>query len=119
MSHKIEIKKLPEVPNVCREILREVWKHRFASIAHVLVLPGRVSLLHKHKTFTELYYVLKGRGIMWVGKEKFPVRGETLIEIPPNTAHKLKNIGRTSLKHLVISVPAFNPKDIILIKNRK
>jgi len=115
----IKILKLPDVPNICQEILREVWKSRNASIAHVIVLPGRISLLHKHKKFTELYYILKGKGIIWIGKEKFKVRGEMLIEIPPNTPHKLKNTGKRPLRHLVISVPPFNPKDLFLLKEKK
>ena len=115
----IEILKLPDVPNICREILREVWKSKNASIAHVIMLPGRTSLLHKHKKFTELYYILKGKGIIWIGKEKFKVKGGVFIEVLPNTPHKLKNTGKGRLIHLVISVPAFNPKDLFLIKKKK
>lgn len=88
-------------------------------MAHVIMLPGRISLLHKHKKFTELYYILEGKGILWLGKEKFKVKREMFIEISPNTPHKLKNTGKGRLKHLVISVPAFNPKDLFLIKDKK
>lgn len=118
MPYKIEIKKLPEVPNVCQEILREVWKSKNISIAHVIVVPGKISLLHKHRKFTELYYIICGTGIMWVGKEKFKVKEEMLIEIPPNLPHKLKNTGKTPLKHLVISTPAFSSRDVIIINEK-
>lgn len=115
MLYKIEIKKLPEVPNVCNQILREVWKSKNTSIAHVIMKRGDISLLHKHKTFTELYYILKGDGILFVGNKKIKVGSETLIEIKPRISHKLKNTGKSQLVHLVISTPVFNPKDVILI----
>ena len=90
---KIEVNKLPLIPNICRQILREVWKSKKASVAHVVMRQGNVSLLHKHKTFTELYYILEGRGILWVNKEQIRVKPGTVIEIRPNTPHKLKNTG--------------------------
>ncbi len=116
---KIEVRKLPEVPNICRQILREVWKSNKASIAHVIMEPNNVSLLHKHRTFTELYYILVGRGILFLGDRKVSVGKDEMVEIPPNTPHKLKNTGKGPLEHLVICIPCFNPKDIILLKERK
>ena len=113
---KISIHKLPLVPNICRQLLREVWKSKKTSLAHVSMRPGNVSLLHKHKNFTELYYILSGKGIITLGNNAFTVRTDDLIVIPPNKPHKLKNAGRTNLTHLVIASPAFNPKDVILIK---
>ncbi len=115
---RIEIKKLPEVPNICNQILREVWKSENISIAYVEMAPKNISLLHKHQTFTELYYILGGRGILYVGNEKFAVKKDTLVEIKPDIAHKLKNTGKSILKHLVISTPAFNPNDVILINEK-
>lgn len=117
-KNKIVVSELPEVANVCRQILREVWKSKNMSVAHVIMRPGAISLLHKHKTFTELYYILEGKGILWVGNEKLKVRGGVAVEIPPGISHKLKNIGKKKLTHLVLSTPAFNPKDVILVKRK-
>ena len=79
---------------------------------------GSVSLLHLHKTFTELYYIIEGKGEMRVGKKTFSVRKDTLVEIPRGSWHMLKNIGKTRLYHLVICVPEFNPRDVVLaLKN--
>lgn len=44
------------------------------------------------------------------------VKAETLVEIPPNVPHKLKNIGNGILTHLVICVPSFNANDVILLE---
>ncbi len=112
MTRKIEIKKLPEIPNICNQVLREVWKSKDVSIAHVKMVPGNISLLHKHVLFTELYYILNGKGILFVDNEEFMVAEDTLVEIPPGVSHKLKNVGEFTLSHLVISNPPFNPKDV-------
>ncbi len=115
---KIEVYGLPEVPNVCNQILREVWKSKRASIAHVVMRRGEISLLHTHRTFTEIYYILQGRGILTVGKKKFIVTSDTLVEIPPHIPHKLRNTGRDVLTHLVISTPAFRPGDVVLLEKQ-
>lgn len=114
----INVYKLPEAANVCRQILREVWKSKNMSIAHVVVRSKAISLLHKHKTFTELYYILKGKGILWLGKKKIKVEKGIVVEVPPGKPHKLKNTEKAILEHLVLSTPAFNPKDVILVKEK-
>ena len=80
--------------------------------------PGNVSLLHKHRKFTELYYILRGKGTMLVGGKKFIVSEDMLVEIKPGIPHKLVNSGKKYLKHLVISTPSFDPKDVFLIKEK-
>lgn len=112
---KIEVKELPEVPNICEQILKEVWKSENVSVAYVEMVSGNVSLLHKHSTFTELYYILNGKGKMRVGYAEFLVSKNTLIEVKPGVPHKLKNTGKSLLRHLVVSNPAFNPEDVELI----
>ena len=112
---KIEVRSLPEVPNICNQILREVWKSKDVSVAYVEMMLGNVSLLHRHNTFVELYYILSGKGIIRVGDKEFPVSKDTLVEIKIGVPHKLKNTGRSPLRHLVVSSPAFNPEDVVLI----
>ena len=112
MTGKIEVKKLAEVPNICNQILREVWKSKHVSIAHVEMAPGNTSLLHKHNSFVELYYILSGEGILYVGNKEYTVGSDTLVEIKPGVSHKLKNTGKSTLSHLVISNPPFNPDDV-------
>lgn len=114
-SRKIEVEKLPAVPNICNQTLKEVWKSGDVSVAYVEMAPGNVSLLHRHRSFTELYYILSGKGIMRVNEEEFSVRKDTLVEVKPGEPHKLKNTARSLLRHLVVSNPAFNPEDVELI----
>lgn len=107
-----KVQELPETPNVCRQILREVWKSESVSIAHVEMAPCSTSLLHRHSSFTELYYILRGLGMIYIDNEEFEVKEGTLIEILPGVSHKLKNISPFILEHLVISSPAFKPDDV-------
>lgn len=117
MDRKINVLELPEASNVCQQVLREVWGNSLTSIAHVIMSPGGISLLHEHHTFAEVYYILSGEGILTCGNDEIHVEAETAAVIPSHTPHKLRNIGTSPLKHLVISSPRFNPKDIILLEN--
>ncbi len=112
---KIEVRSLAEVPNICNQILREVWQSKDVSVAYVEMAPGNVSLWHKHRSFTELYYILSGEGVMRVGDEEFSVGQDTLVEVGSGVPHKLTNTGESVLRHLVVSSPAFNPDDVELI----
>lgn len=111
----IKVSRLSWVQNVCNQRLREVWKSDKASIAYVEMNPGNVSLDHQHREFTELYYILSGEGLLLVGEKNFFVREDMLVEIPPNTVHRLENLGTSILRHLVISLPPFNPDDVEVI----
>ena len=112
---KIAVKDLPEIPNICNQRLKEVWKNKDVSVAYVEMDPGNISFLHKHNTFTELYYILSGKGIMYVGNQTFNVSKNTLIEIEPGIQHELENPNESVLKHLVISTPPFNSEDLVLL----
>jgi mannose-6-phosphate isomerase-like protein (cupin superfamily) len=119
LSHlKIRIRDLPLVPNVCNQALREVCRNEYASLAHVGVKPGDISLLHDHRRTYEWYYILSGRGRMWVGENEFPVCGNEMIIIDWRTDHQLACIGRRSLYHLVFSTPPFDPADVNLREER-
>ena len=111
---KIEVKKLPEVPNICNQSLREAWKSNDFSLAYVEA--DHPSFLHKHP-FLELYYILRGRGIMQLGEEQITVKENDLIEIGPGVPHKLINITLV-VTHLVIASPPFNSDGVEIIDEK-
>ncbi len=106
---------LPAVPNVCNQILREVITLDKMSLAHVIMQPKDASLLHKHATFSEIYFIIDGKGILYAGDRAFRVNEEDYLILPKDTPHKLKNTEARTLEHLVFSVPRFNPEDVILL----
>ncbi len=106
---------LPTANNVCNQILREVISLPKFSMAHVTMNTGNVSLLHKHSKMTEIYFIQKGKGILYHGDSALSVRKGAYFIIPPHVQHKLKNTGNTDLEHLVFALPPFDPKDIQIL----
>jgi mannose-6-phosphate isomerase-like protein (cupin superfamily) len=80
------------------------------SLAHALVKPGQSSLPHKLKT-SEVYFVLEGKGIMFVDNESAEIRSGQAVYIPPNSIQYIKNNGTSDLKFLCIVDPAWRAED--------
>lgn len=53
----------------------------------------------------EFYYILKGRGIMYINGEEKEVFPGDLIYIPPGSLHGIRVIGETMLHFLSWKVP--------------
>ena len=110
---------LPEVPNVCEQILREVIKLPSLSMAHVIMNKGNVSLLHNHKKTRETYFILEGQGILYRDDESIEVTKPAFLTIPTGISHKLRNVGNGDLEHFVFAYPPLNPEDVFLIEDGK
>ena len=112
----LNIYDIPTVENICNQILREVIKLESVSLAHVLMYPKNVSLLHNHYFTNEKYFILSGRGILYLNNQAYNVKKGAYVSIDVRVPHKLKNISESEdLEHLVISTPSFDPRDIKLI----
>ena len=97
---------------ILRELLhpdKEDLKLRY-SLAHAVLKPGETSQAHKLKT-SEVYYILEGRGTMYINDEAENVQSGQAVYIPPNSKQYIKNIGRTDLKFLCIVDPAWKKED--------
>ncbi|MDY6965395.1 MAG: cupin domain-containing protein [Halobacteriota archaeon] len=94
--------------------LKEDIKIRY-SLAHAEVEPGKITYPHRLKT-TEVYYILKGEGEMYIDDEVKEVRPGQAIYIPPNSIQKIKNIGKYTLVFLCIVDPAWKAEDEEVIK---
>lgn len=113
MKH-LEVYDLPAVDNVCNQTLREVISLPKVSVAHVLMHPGGISLPHHHQRMSEIYFILEGEGIIYYKDQALHVEQGAYLVLPPYTSHQLKNIGKNNLEHLVLAVPPFSAKDVIL-----
>ena len=113
----IDVYDLNTASNVCNQTLREVIKLPKVSMAHVIMDKGNVSLLHKHATMSEVYFILDGEGILYYGDKALKVEKGAYIVLSPNTTHKLKNIGDCDLKHLVLAIPPFVPEDVEVLED--
>ena len=104
-----------------KAILRELlhrdkgnFKFRY-SLAHAVVKPGKVTRPHKLKT-SEVYYILKGSGLMRVGKETRKVNKGCAVYIPPRSVQYIQNTGNSDLVFLCIVDPAWRKKDEEIIR---
>ncbi len=110
----VNVYDLPSARNVCNQLLREAVHHPQFSLAHVIMAPQGISLLHTHARMQEVYLVLKGGGILYVGDRVMEVQERAYARIPVNRAHKLHNVSPLNLEHLVVAVPPFDPQDVQL-----
>jgi len=67
--------------------------------------------LHSHEHAENIYYILKGRGIVELDGSKHLVEPNVVIFIPPNVKHRIANTGYEDLIFIVVaSSPADMPK---------
>jgi len=61
--------------------------------------PGQGLNMHIHPESEEVYYVVEGRGTVYVGEErrKMEVNKDTAVYIPPGTIHGIRNTGSEEL----------------------
>lgn len=85
------------------------------SIAHAIVKPGNASLSHRIKTSSEIYYILKGSGRMYVNEESEDVGPSDTIFVPPNATQYIENTGDTDLVFLCIVYPSWRAEDEELV----
>ena len=69
---------LPLAFNVCNQTLKEVWQCAGFSLAHVTMESGAVSLRHEHATFSEIYYITGGEGVLYAGAKGLQSRSRIL-----------------------------------------
>ena len=80
------------------------------SLAHATVSPGQTTQKHMLKT-CEVYYILRGQGIMHVNEETRHVSGGDAIYIPPHAIQYIENPSDTDLRFLCIVDPAWRNED--------
>lgn len=98
---------------ILRELLHPDRDYPFDgrySLAHAKLHPGTQSVKHRLKT-DEVYYILKGRGEMYIDDESAIVEAGDAIDIPPGAVQSIKNIGDDDLEFLCIVDPAWREDD--------
>ena len=103
------------------EILRneDVGIGSFGQILLTVAKPGQVKGGHYHKRKIEWYCVIQGSGCLTVinnssNEKKDYILGKenmSLVKIPPNNTHSIKNIGKEDMYLLVYISEAFHQSD--------
>ncbi len=112
-----KLKALEEIVALDGTIIREMLNpkhdkttlHLGYSLAHATLPPNKASLPHKFKTASEVYYILKGEGVMHIDTETEKVGPGDTIYIPPQSVQYIENTGEDNLEFLCIVYPEWQP----------
>ena len=96
-----------------REILNPLHDdghlHLGYSLAHAVLKSGQSSLPHRFKEASEVYYITKGQGIMYINDDSAKVGVGDTIYIPPMGTQYIENSGDEDLEFLCIVYPSWHP----------
>ncbi len=85
------------------------------SLAEAIVYPGDATITHIHKTSEEIYYIIKGKGIMWQDGEERRVEAGDAIANLPGVPHRIVNDYSEPLVFLCICTPSYTHEDTVLM----
>jgi mannose-6-phosphate isomerase-like protein (cupin superfamily) len=88
---------------------------RHQSLAEATVLPGQTTQEHFHRQTEELYYVLSGRGVMFLNGEERTIEAGDTVLIPPLARHCVTNRGNEPLVFLCCCSPPYSHEDTVLL----
>lgn len=72
---------------------------------------------HLHKEpITEIYFVIKGTGLVLCDNKEIRIKEGDLLKIEPNEVHSIKNDGEELLKILFLLVPHPDSADTVLLE---
>lgn len=80
------------------------------SLARAVLKAGRTSRPHRLKT-SEVYYIIRGTGIMHIDNETSEIGTGHTIYIPPRAVQRLENTGTEDIEFLCIVDPAWRKED--------
>lgn len=82
------------------------------SVSHGVFAPreGKCDY-HKHPG-VEMMYIITGKGECHIGDEVFPLEPDTLMVVPPETMHDIRNYSDETMKLVSMWIPAVTSKEI-------
>lgn len=100
-----------------RELLHpSLLSSKQQSLAEAIVQPGQTTAAHFHKITEEIYFILQGKGEMFLNGETLMVSKDDSVLIKPGHIHNIKNTGDTELRFLCCCAPAYQHDDTYLIE---
>lgn len=83
------------------------------SLAEEVLPVGAVVGRHYHVETEEIYYILRGTGLMTVGNDMRMVGAGDAVLIPRGHAHMLENTGTEPMTILLVCGPAYSYEDLL------
>lgn len=84
------------------------------SLAHVSLSRGKSTTPHIMKT-SEVYYILKGSGVMHIDNKSESVKVGDAIFVKPGSKQHVENTGSKKLEFLCIVDPAWKKDDEVIL----
>lgn len=93
-----------EFPTHINDLVVDRADAKTSEVFVVVIKPGKAPPLHQHDDTEQIFYVLKGKGVLSIGakRKKFPVRPGDVVRIPPRTLHSIQCNGGTPMVYLAI-----------------
>ena len=80
------------------------------SLAHATVAAGAETVWHRLEGTDEIYFILSGRGLVFVGQEFRVVGPGDTVWIPAGVEQKIRNLDPLPLEFLCACGPAYLPE---------
>ena len=91
--------------------IRELHASAVQSLAEATLEPDQATEPHYHRASEEIYFVVKGSGMLEVDGERRTVRPGDAVLIPPGAWHTLENNGTSELRILCCCAPPYSHDD--------
>jgi len=59
--------------------------------------------VHVHEATEEVFYFIRGAGIVVLGNKEIPVKAGSVVAVPVGVRHGVRNTGKDILQHVVCS----------------
>lgn len=85
------------------------------SLAEATVAPSKATKRHRHRKSEETYFILRGRGKVFLQDKAVKVTKGTAIAIPAGTPHCIENTAKEPLVFLCQCSPAYAHSDTFIL----
>ena len=107
----VAAKSLTETPTLEQCFIRENWSSKNVSVARARVKAGVTTAAHHLAGVDELYLIIRGKGLVRVGKlQPTEVVAGDIVFIPAGARQQITNISRSDLIFYCICNPIFTEK---------
>lgn len=98
----------PVLADACGQ-LKELYNSENISISYSIM--KEPSKTHKHMILEEVYYVVKGKGLLRIEDKKYSIKEGDTISIPKGKFHQV--IPDKVIEVIVVTHPKFDSRDVI------
>jgi len=92
------------------EVLSDAPDHK---VKRIVVAPGGILSLQRHKLRSEHWFVVSGNGIATVDGKEYPVHSGSAVDIPSKKTHRLENSSHENLVIIEVQTGKYFGEDDI------